>query len=496
MKIRTKYALMTAALIGSVVAAITVTVTKVQRQTLEADSRERLETLMEGVERLALESVEGRDELMVVRYLMFLQKERPELVHAAITRRGHTSNVGAARGGLVYLSRTIAKKRPVTYTVTAYPTEANPAENISVSTSGVSLNVAGNSLVRIDEGQKPETFNVKIGFLKAKLDADLNRALEPLFRRTLAVAGFFMALGLVGSVSIAKLITTPLMALTAAVGQIENGRLDVSVSVDRKDEVGALARRFNGMTAHIKELLEFREDILHTLTHELNTPLGGLKGYLELWQDRKLPAEPAAREQVVETMMAAVMRMENSLGNALRLFKSDSGKSMSGAKSVVWVDEVFTEMRTLYAPVAHSKNITIHDLPHDAVAFLCADPEVVRQIVNNLISNALKYTPDGGEIRLGLRDAEGRVDFWVSDTGYGIAEADIPHLFTKFYRSHDKGQGAQRIPGTGLGLNIVAKAVAELSGQIKVESQLGQGSTFYVSIPRSFGSLPRVGEKI
>ena len=308
MSIRTKFSLMTAALIGLVVACVAVSVLKAQRTVLEGESRLRLAAVMDGVERLASEASEARDDLMLVSYIMFLKKSRPELLHAAITRRGHTSHVGADGPGLIYLDRSVASKRPVTYTVTAYPTAADPADNVAVSSAGVSLHVPGDALIKIDEARRPQVTTVRLGFLKQKLDEELDRALRPLLHRTLGLAGAFMGLGWLGAMALGKLLTSPLLALTAAVGRVEHGKLDVTVEATGKDEVGLLAARFNSMTAHIRDLLQFRDDILHTLTHELNTPMTGLKGYLELWQERKLPVDEASQHEVAQTMLAAVMR--------------------------------------------------------------------------------------------------------------------------------------------------------------------------------------------
>ena len=106
------------------------------------------------------------------------------------------------------------------------------------------------------------------------------------------------------------------------------------------------------------------------------------------------------------------------------------------------------------------------------------------QIVANLVSNAIKYTPNNGEIRIDLSDSARELMFYVSNTGHGIPAEDIPHLFTKFYRSGADRASGKRIPGTGLGLNIVQKAVNALGGRIWVESQAGVNTLFMVKLPK------------
>jgi signal transduction histidine kinase len=447
MKIRTRYTLMTALLIGSVVVAIALTVTRSQRSVLESQSHERLQALSEGVARLAQESLDTHDQLMLIDYLMYLKKDHPELAYAAVTRDGHTSSIGEVGPALYYWSQSLAAK--------------HHAKNAAA-----------------------ESLEVKLGFVMKFFDDEIERQLQPMVQQTAALAAVFMVVGMLGAYSLGGLLTAPIVTLTAAVSQIKGGNLDVSVAAYSKDEVGALAARFNEMTGRIRELLQGREDILHTLTHELNTPLSGLKGYLELWQDRALPAQGQERQEVLGTMMAAVLRMEASLGDALRLFRAEADVA-SKDKHVVWINDLFRQVCVLFAPIAQSKRISIELPAPTMVECVCADDELLRKVVMNLISNALKYTPDGGRVTLGLDGTPTHVRFWVSDTGYGIKPEDLPHLFTKFYRTGPGTENRQRIPGTGLGLSIADRAAKAMGGRIVVDSALGKGTTFTVVVPRA-----------
>jgi|GEM_PF-3507380 len=449
MKIQTKFSILTAVLISAVVISMGALLARAQRRALADDAQQRLAAVMDGVTRIAQESVSARDELMLLSYLMFLQHERPELALAAVTYRGHTARVGSAQARLLVLTRTVSPR--------------------SVPDRGLG-------------GGASPVIMVRLGFRQDRLDADLNRALRTFIARIISVAVLFIVLGMLGAAALSRLLTRPLMTLTSAVMAVGQGRLDVSVPVAGRDEVSVLEARFNAMTARLKGLTQFREDILYTLTHELNTPLNGLKGYLELWRDRKLPRDESERREIIDTMLAAVLRMEQSLGNALRLFRGSDSGAQAAPRQVVWVEGIFNEVRNLLAPMARAKRITLHPLPPGAIAFLTAAEEPLRQIVTNLVSNALKYTPDGGEVRLGLKDAPQELQFWVSDTGYGIPAQDIPHLFTKFYRSGSAG--VQCIPGSGLGLSIAQRAAESLGGRIQVKSELGKGSTFLVVIPK------------
>lgn len=482
MTIRTKLTVMTAGLIGAVVLAVAAAVTVSQRSALEDQSRRRLQGLTDGVARLAQESIKNRDRLMLLSYLMHLQNEHVELAYASVSNSEHTSTIGADRPGLIYWTADVSVRAPIRYTISAVSDPAQARNALTVSTSGVRLDVSGNALVTVEEGRRPEILALTIGFDAAVLDAEIAKALEPLTRRTVAIAGAFMLLGWLGAAGFSTLLTAPLSALTSAVASVKAGNLDVEVAAGG-DEVGILASRFNEMTVHLKEHTQFREDLLHTLTHELNTPLGGLKGYLELWQDRKIPAEGSARDEILRTMTAAVLRMEQSLGNALGLFRDGARTAASAQKRCVWLHDILRETCSLFAPEAAAKKIALVPPADDMRAFVYADPELLRRIVINLVSNAVKYAPEHGRVELSLDGGRDEVRLSVADDGCGISAADLPHLFTKFYRA-GPDEDRRRVKGTGLGLNIAHKAALALGGSITVDSEPGHGSTFTVVLPK------------
>ncbi|HBL15628.1 MAG: hypothetical protein A2X36_15065 [Elusimicrobia bacterium GWA2_69_24] len=491
MSIRAKFILLTLALVGGVVGATAAMVVRYQRTALTAQTRVRLDTVMEGVARIAREAMTAQDRLMLMSYLMFLQKEHPDMAFASVSYRGHTARLGADRAGLIYLDRRVGPSAgPRRYTIAAYPdAQGRTDSELDVSKEGIRLRVGGQADLRIEEGAVPaERMDLRLGFIRARVEEEVARALDPLLRKTAAIAALAIAFGTLASLGLGALLTRPIEALAAAAALVGRGRLDVCVPAGGSDEIGTLSRRFNEMTGRLRESVEFREDILHTLTHEINTPLAGLRGYLELWQSDKAAAGPAARGEALPAMLAAVVRMEESLSNALTLFRQDNAADGAAAHGFVWLDEVAAEAVAVLAPAAVARGVRLRPLPAGAVAYLVAPPEDLRRIIMNLISNAIKYTPEGGEIRLGLEANGSEIGFWVRDTGCGIPAEDLPHLFTKFYRSQEDRSRAQRIKGTGLGLNIAHKAALRLGGRIDVQSRVGQGSVFRLTIPKSQSS--------
>lgn len=513
MKIKTKLSMLSVGLLGAVVVTIALLVIQFQRRALEDQSKRRLGALMEGVARVGHESVAAKDRLMLVSYLMFLQKAHPELAYAAVTRKGHTARVGEDGDGLLYLDREVSSPgAPVKYTVTAYPgSGAGPGGDLEVSRDGVSLKVGGDVKVKVEEPEDPERLLIRLGFLKESIDREVSEALAPLMRRTAGIAAVLMALGALANLYFGSLLVKPIEVLAAATAMVGRGRMDVSVPVKSRDEVGMLSAGFNAMTGRLRDLMRLREDMLHSLTHEMNTPLNGIKAYVELWQDRGLPESPEDRRRVLATMSAAVKRMEGSLSGALRRFRAEGGVSLGTAvrskpkgvkapprpksarpapakkaseRKLVWIEDVVDDVMSMMDPVARSKSIELSPLPKDATGMVHAKEEDVRLVVGNLLSNALKYTPSGGRVRVGLSETSKEVLFWVQDTGRGIPAKDIPNLFAKFYRSEEELSAARRIPGTGLGLNIAHKAVLAMGGRIWVNSTPGKGSIFYVAIPK------------
>ncbi|HNY23495.1 MAG TPA: HAMP domain-containing sensor histidine kinase [Bacteroidales bacterium] len=438
---------MTSTLIVSVVVSIAGVVVGTQSRLLREHAIQRLETMMDGVGRIAKESLDSHDRLMTLSYLMFLQKTYPELVFAGIKYDGYETSIGAQSAGLFYL-----------YRVVALPVTSSGNHN-SISCS------------------------LRLGFSKAAIDAQVRRERDILVQWTFWIAGVFLLIGLLVNAWVSTLLTGPIEALVRGTQAVAAGNMDFSVPVRSSDELGVLSRRFNSMTQRLRDLLESREDILHTLTHEINTPLSGLKGYLELWQDQKVGNTPADTAVILNIMVAAVLRMESSLTNALKMFREE--KVHDGEAAVeVCVEDIFNEVVSVYFPIAKAGNVEVLPFDNSKRNLVLCREELLRRIIGNLVSNAIKYTPHGGEVSMGVSDKGTELVLFVRNTGRGIPAGDIPHLFTKFYRSSQDRENGARIPGTGLGLNIVHKAVSAMGGRVWVESCAGQFTVFFVAFPK------------
>ncbi|MBI4677606.1 MAG: HAMP domain-containing histidine kinase [Elusimicrobia bacterium] len=337
----------------------------------------------------------------------------------------------------------------------------------------------------------PSTFMVQLGFSKTILDESIASARRAMALQTLLIATCGMGLGLIGSFLLGRVLSRPVAELSRATTALASGDLDAAVPAGPADELGELGERFNAMAGRIRESIRSKEDLLSTLSHELKTPLSGLKGYIELMET---PAGDSAaeRSEALAVMSDTVRQMETSLGDALTLLASDSPPPL--ALTDLDLGEMVAEAVRLYGPAARSNGLKLlaplGQGPMGPRVRVRADRELIRRVLSNLVSNALKYTPRGGAVAIQVSPGPEGAEIAVSDTGPGIAPENQELIFTKFYRAPQAAEpasqsGRTRVPGSGLGLAIAKAAVNRHNGRIWVESTVGKGSVFHVFLPHS-----------
>jgi heavy metal sensor kinase len=247
------------------------------------------------------------------------------------------------------------------------------------------------------------------------------------------------------------------------------------------DEIGQLTETFNETLERLERLFKAQRRFVADVSHEMRTPLTTIQGNLDLMKRFSSDYD----EEAMEAMESEVRRMSRLVEDLLLLAKADAGR-MSLVKMVVELDtlllEVYNQSRLL--------NISGIDVSLGSIdqAQVLGDPDRLKQLLLNLVSNALKYTPEGGTVILSLsRDAQFAF-VTVEDTGIGIPEADLPHIFDRFYRV-DKAR-ARAMGGTGLGLSIAKWIVDAHGGQLSVVSTVGEGSTFTIQLPLAPEAIP------
>jgi heavy metal sensor kinase len=244
------------------------------------------------------------------------------------------------------------------------------------------------------------------------------------------------------------------------------------------DEIQALAKTFNEMIGRLQRSFVQMRQFLSDASHELRTPLAVLKGEIELGLKSHHSSSDRCQE-ILETCSSEIDRMSRLVDTLLFLSNADAEKIALEFKPIHlgrMMEEMAEEARILAEP----KRIQVELVNGSHLAFQ-ADEMRLKQLLLNLIDNAVKYTPEGGRITLGCRFENGQVELLIADTGVGIEPQDLPRIFDRFYRA-DRSRSRSN-GGYGLGLSI-CKWIAEAHhGTLRVESSPGKGSTFIVSLP-------------
>ena len=254
--------------------------------------------------------------------------------------------------------------------------------------------------------------------------------------------------------------------------------LDVSaVVLSLESGPGCLAVAYD--VTDLRRLEKMRRDFVSNVSHELKTPLTSIQAYADTLLNGGLEDEVSSR-MFVERIIEQSERLGLLIQDLLRLAKIESEPEAFHLKPCDALAIAATTFQDHQA-IAETRQIGLEYFPSDAPLTVIADSDGLRTILNNLLSNALSYTPTGGQVKLSVRRAGERVQFEVSDTGVGIAKEHQSRVFERFYRV-DKSR-ARSVGGTGLGLAIVRHLVEVMQGEITLESELGKGSTFRIWLP-------------
>ena len=253
---------------------------------------------------------------------------------------------------------------------------------------------------------------------------------------------------------------------------LDDGRV-MNAQLTRIPEVG-LAVTMQDIT-HLKELDRIKSDFVHTVSHDLRSPLTAILGYVELIA-RVGPINQQQRD-FIDRVQISVRNITNLINDLLELGRIESG--FDARKEFVPLAVVVQySIDSLESTIMEKEHNLIVDLP-EKMQKVFGDPTRLRQMVDNLLSNAIRYTPRGGAIRVSIKSEIDQVILQIQDTGPGIPPSDQPYIFDKFYRASN----VPDIPGSGLGLAIVKTIVENHQGRVWVDSTPGQGSTFTVVLP-------------
>lgn len=228
--------------------------------------------------------------------------------------------------------------------------------------------------------------------------------------------------------------------------------------------------------SYLKELDRLKNDFVHTVSHDLRSPLTALLGYAELI-DRIGPLNEQQRE-FMQRIQASVQHITTLVNDLLDLGRLEAG--FDTRREMVHVESILKYTLDTYDGEARAKKLTLSSTLGQNVPALRANPIRIRQLLDNLVGNAIKYTHEGGKVNVSVDTQDGQIILKIKDTGPGVPKNEQTKIFEKFYRATNVPDGSQ---GTGLGLAIVKSIVESQHGRIWVESALGQGSSFFVVLP-------------
>jgi signal transduction histidine kinase len=294
--------------------------------------------------------------------------------------------------------------------------------------------------------------------------------LATLRRILLAALLVALALSLLVSALVARRLSAPIQEMERATQRIAAGDLDVRLGDYPSDEIGRLAQSINRMAEQLRDLEAARVQFISEIAHDLRTPLTGIKGLLVNLIDATGPAERPSLE-LAEHETDRLIRLVNQL---LDFSRWQAGK-LELNRHPVDVGTIARAALALNEGRARHRNVTLKaDVP-PSLPTVSADPDRLEQAILNLLDNAIKFTPSGGQVTLAVEEGEDKIEVSVQDTGRGMSREEQERAF----EAHYQGQGG----GAGLGLTIARAIVGAHSGQVGIDSQVGEGSRVWFTLP-------------
>ena len=296
-----------------------------------------------------------------------------------------------------------------------------------------------------------------------------------------------LAIAVLLSLLLAKTVVTPIQNLTRAAERVAGGDFSNRPETQEQDEIGILTDTFNNMADQLEDTLDdlrrseqMRREFVANVSHELRTPITSIRSYAETLSDSEGALPPEMEQEFLGVIVKESDRMTNIVKDLLTLSRFDAGsieitfEKFSFEKSA---RDIYNAM--LLEAQKHHHELTLEfkgELPE-----IRGDRDRVEQVLINMVSNAVKYTRDGGRIRIIAGAGEGKVWCEVRDNGIGIPEEDVSHVFERFYRV-DKARSRES-GGTGLGLSIAKEIVNRHSGELEISSRVGKGTTIRMTLP-------------
>lgn len=346
---------------------------------------------------------------------------------------------------------------------------------------------AATELLQADALPAVDRARAAVPALAAAIDAKTS-ARVPVAQRsaiaaaTATTAAVLVALVLAGALALAaaRLLTQPLDGLRLAMARVADGAFEAPFDLpyDRLDEMGDLSRSFRKMTTRLAELDRLKAEFVGTASHDLKTPISIIAGYTELIREELAGPLHVRHRELLHSLSEQTLTLQRRVDQLLEISRMEAGRLRLGLEEIN-VRHFAGEMRRVFQPAARMRKLQlVMHVHNDAPLFLSADPDVLRtDVMGNVIGNALRFTPAGGAIRVSIRPDGDRLVIEVDDTGCGIPQDQLEHIFDRYHHGHGASGGAC------LGLVIAKAGVEAHGGRIDVHSRVERGTRVRVSLP-------------
>jgi signal transduction histidine kinase len=369
--------------------------------------------------------------------------------------------------------RRVAQAAPAEYQA-ALANQTAVADSLSEHVFVPALNRA-DSIVRVAETELRERTTERVQAQASRITATA----------TGSIAALVLALVLAGIIAIwlTRSISQPIVNLKSGMHAVAEGDLSYHLRIpsDRSDEFGELARSFQAMTRLLGELDKLKAEFVSVASHELKTPINVMMGYLQLLQEGVYGPLNPKQQEVHKTLALQAHALARLATQLLDVSRFEAGGGRLDPR-VIQLDSILEELENAFQVLAVQRQIHFRVERHDGLPEqVFWDLDRINEVLGNLLSNAFKFTPQGGSVDLRVEPIDGGVLMEVHDTGAGIPSEQLPHIFEKFYQADN--QRSARASGAGLGLAIAKQIVEAHGGTISCESTPGVGTTFSIILP-------------
>lgn len=344
----------------------------------------------------------------------------------------------------------------------------------------VSANIIAN-VIR-EDGSQSQRIVGTITYWSVSSEALLTQS-DSLFRTSsygaiVTAASMAVIFACVIGVFVAGALAKPIKRITSTAAQIRNGDLTARTCITGTDEIGRLGETIDDMATTLERDIKLEHRLTSDVAHELRTPLMAMQATVEAMQDGVLPAD----QNNLATVAIEVRRLSRLVDAMLRLSRMENGKTPIDIHKCD-VIRMTSDLVTAHSQLFQDNGIelTFDNLTGHNSFTVEIDEDLIREAIVNLLSNAMRYTPEGGSVNVRVARDRRNVLISVKDTGMGIAKEDIPRVFSRFWRSDASRERA--VGGLGVGLSLTKEIVDRHNGTISVDSEEGVGTTFTLHLP-------------